>query len=78
MEKSPEEQHPVKAFGWAARDASGVLSPFHFSRRYVLLDFFYFFFLFENLFTEEQESCFQGNWRKGCEDQNFVLWNLSH
>lgn len=33
MEKSPEEQHPVKAFGWAARDTSGVLSPFHFSRR---------------------------------------------
>ncbi|VFQ99670.1 unnamed protein product [Cuscuta campestris] len=24
---------PVKAFGWAARDTSGVLSPFNFSRR---------------------------------------------
>ncbi|KAI3462150.1 hypothetical protein Pfo_018813 [Paulownia fortunei] len=33
MAKSPEEEHPVKAFGWAARDPSGVLSPFHFSRR---------------------------------------------
>ncbi|CAK9156011.1 unnamed protein product [Ilex paraguariensis] len=33
MAKSPEEQHPVKAFGWAARDPSGVLSPFKFSRR---------------------------------------------
>ncbi|XP_038692767.1 probable cinnamyl alcohol dehydrogenase 9 [Tripterygium wilfordii] len=33
MAKSPEEEHPQKAFGWAARDASGVLSPFHFSRR---------------------------------------------
>ncbi|KAA8531461.1 hypothetical protein F0562_006186 [Nyssa sinensis] len=33
MAKSPEEQHPVKAFGWAARDTSGVLSPFKFSRR---------------------------------------------
>ncbi|KAK3025589.1 hypothetical protein RJ639_042628 [Escallonia herrerae] len=31
--KSPEEEHPVKAFGWAARDPSGVLSPFNFSRR---------------------------------------------
>ncbi|URE39616.1 cinnamyl alcohol dehydrogenase [Musa troglodytarum] len=30
---SPEEEHPRKAFGWAARDASGVLSPFAFSRR---------------------------------------------
>ncbi|KAL6959555.1 8-hydroxygeraniol dehydrogenase [Sarracenia purpurea var. burkii] len=33
MGKSPEEEHPVKAFGWAARDTSGVLSPFKFSRR---------------------------------------------
>jgi D-arabinose 1-dehydrogenase-like Zn-dependent alcohol dehydrogenase len=33
MAKSPEEQHPVKTFGWAARDPSGVLSPFNFSRR---------------------------------------------
>ncbi|KAA8546672.1 hypothetical protein F0562_003097 [Nyssa sinensis] len=33
MAKSPEEEHPVKAFGWAARDPSGVLSPFKFSRR---------------------------------------------
>ncbi|XP_042487251.1 probable mannitol dehydrogenase [Macadamia integrifolia] len=33
MSKSPEEEHPMKAFGWAARDPSGVLSPFRFSRR---------------------------------------------
>ncbi|KAK9285617.1 hypothetical protein L1049_024813 [Liquidambar formosana] len=33
MAKSPEEEHPQKAFGWAARDTSGVLSPFNFSRR---------------------------------------------
>ncbi|KAL5705473.1 cinnamyl-alcohol dehydrogenase [Ranunculus cassubicifolius] len=33
MAKSPEEEHPQKAFGWAARDPSGVLSPFNFSRR---------------------------------------------
>ncbi|KAA8546668.1 hypothetical protein F0562_003101 [Nyssa sinensis] len=33
MAKSPEEEHPVKAFGWAARDQSGVLSPFKLSRR---------------------------------------------
>ncbi|XP_006353145.1 probable mannitol dehydrogenase [Solanum tuberosum] len=33
MEKSPEEVHPVKVFGWAATDTSGTLSPFKFSRR---------------------------------------------
>ncbi|KAG6645740.1 hypothetical protein I3843_08G137700 [Carya illinoinensis] len=33
MAKSPEEEHPVKAFGWAVRDSSGLLSPFKFSRR---------------------------------------------
>ncbi|KAK1403803.1 putative cinnamyl alcohol dehydrogenase 9 [Heracleum sosnowskyi] len=33
MAKSPEEEHPVKAFGWAAKDPSGTLSPFNFSRR---------------------------------------------
>ncbi|KAH9664264.1 putative cinnamyl alcohol dehydrogenase 6 [Citrus sinensis] len=33
MAKSREEEHPVKAFGWAARDSSGHLSPFKFSRR---------------------------------------------
>ncbi|KAM7519786.1 hypothetical protein LguiB_018748 [Lonicera macranthoides] len=31
--KLPEEQHPVKAFGYAAKDSTGVLSPFKFSRR---------------------------------------------
>ncbi|CAN1231570.1 Alcohol dehydrogenase 9 [Linum grandiflorum] len=30
---SPEQVHPVKAFGWAANDPSGHLSPFYFSRR---------------------------------------------
>ncbi|OMP06538.1 Alcohol dehydrogenase superfamily, zinc-type [Corchorus capsularis] len=33
MSKSPEEEHPQKAFGYAARDSSGTLSPFQFSRR---------------------------------------------
>jgi D-arabinose 1-dehydrogenase-like Zn-dependent alcohol dehydrogenase len=33
MAISPEAEHPIKAFGWAARDISGVLSPFNFSRR---------------------------------------------
>ncbi|KAK5775638.1 hypothetical protein PVK06_043554 [Gossypium arboreum] len=33
MAKSPEEEHPKKAFGWAARDTSSVFSPFKFSRR---------------------------------------------
>lgn len=32
-EESYENEHPVKTFGWAARDTSGVLSPFKFSRR---------------------------------------------
>ncbi|KAL3527480.1 hypothetical protein ACH5RR_012136 [Cinchona calisaya] len=36
--KSPEEEHPVKTYGWAARDLSGVLSPFKFSRRATLED----------------------------------------
>jgi hypothetical protein len=38
-----EVEHPKKAFGWAARDTSGVLSPFNFSRR---LSLFYTSFLF--------------------------------
>ncbi|XP_077243867.1 8-hydroxygeraniol dehydrogenase-like [Tasmannia lanceolata] len=33
MSKSPEDELPTKAFGWAAKDESGVLSPFKFSRR---------------------------------------------
>ena len=44
MAKSPAEEHPKKAFGWAARDTSGVLFPFNFSRRFVFLlpiSFFY-------------------------------------
>ncbi|KAK7399421.1 hypothetical protein VNO78_10603 [Psophocarpus tetragonolobus] len=33
MAKDSQIELPVKAFGWAARDTSGTLSPFHFSRR---------------------------------------------
>ncbi|XP_012838477.1 PREDICTED: LOW QUALITY PROTEIN: 8-hydroxygeraniol dehydrogenase-like [Erythranthe guttata] len=33
MAKSPETEHPVVAYGWGARDTSGVFSPFKFSRR---------------------------------------------
>ncbi|KAK1575199.1 hypothetical protein Q3G72_003404 [Acer saccharum] len=33
MGESAEQIHPKKAYGWAARDSSGVLSPFNFSRR---------------------------------------------
>lgn len=33
MASQPETEHPKKAFGWAAKDTSGVLSPFKFSRR---------------------------------------------
>ncbi|KAF7834189.1 putative mannitol dehydrogenase [Senna tora] len=38
MAKSPECEHPQKASGWAARDTSGHLSPFPFSRREVGAD----------------------------------------
>ncbi|KDP29760.1 hypothetical protein JCGZ_18695 [Jatropha curcas] len=31
--KLPEEEHPNQSFGWAARDQTGHLSPFKFSRR---------------------------------------------
>ncbi|KAG5529657.1 hypothetical protein RHGRI_030140 [Rhododendron griersonianum] len=34
MGTAQEEEHPVKAFGWATTDPSGVLSPFKFSRRH--------------------------------------------
>ncbi|XP_022739459.1 probable mannitol dehydrogenase [Durio zibethinus] len=33
MGSFPEQQHPKEAFGWAARDSSGYLTPFKFSRR---------------------------------------------
>ncbi|KAK9678830.1 hypothetical protein RND81_11G235400 [Saponaria officinalis] len=33
MAKLPNEHHSKTAFGWAARDSSGILSPFNFSRR---------------------------------------------
>nr|UTS83003.1 cinnamyl alcohol dehydrogenase 8 [Phryma leptostachya] len=33
MATSAETEHPVKAFGWAAKDPSGFFSPFNFSRR---------------------------------------------
>ncbi|CAJ1931242.1 unnamed protein product [Sphenostylis stenocarpa] len=33
MASQAEVEHPRKAFGWAARDPSGHLSPFNFSRR---------------------------------------------
>ncbi|ESW30336.1 hypothetical protein PHAVU_002G144500 [Phaseolus vulgaris] len=33
MASQPETEHPNKAFGWAAQDTSGHLSPFKFSRR---------------------------------------------
>ncbi|KAK1275949.1 putative mannitol dehydrogenase [Acorus gramineus] len=33
MSEDPETEHPKPAFGWAAKDSSGILSPFKFSRR---------------------------------------------
>jgi len=34
MAVTPGLEHTRKAIGWAARDTSGVLSPFNFTRRY--------------------------------------------
>jgi len=31
------ENEKVAAYGWAARDDSGILSPFHFTRRYDMI-----------------------------------------
>lgn len=33
IKSSAEEGQAVNAYGWAARDSSGILSPFHFTRR---------------------------------------------
>lgn len=41
MAKSPEQEHPHKAFGWAATDTSGKISPFNFSRRYIFFIYRY-------------------------------------
>ena len=35
MAKSQGEDNQTKAYGWAARDTSGALSPFNFSRRLI-------------------------------------------
>ncbi|KAF8378679.1 hypothetical protein HHK36_030028 [Tetracentron sinense] len=43
MPKSPEEEQPQKAFGWVARDTSGVLSSFKVSRRYISFIYIRFF-----------------------------------
>jgi len=53
MATQPELEHPNKAFGWAARDTSGVLSPFNFSRRLIHppLHFLFqliYFYIFNN------------------------------
>jgi hypothetical protein len=53
-EKSYQEEHPAKAFGWAARDQSGVLSPFKFSRRlfpllYLVATLYNYGFFFSSL-----------------------------
>lgn len=41
MAKSPETEHPVQAIGYAASDTSGILSPFKFSRRYIIHTFLF-------------------------------------
>jgi len=55
MAAQPELEHPKKAFGWAARDPSGVLSPFNFSRRFTSFTYIYYYcqtilFLFKLFF----------------------------
>jgi len=52
MATQPEFEHPKKAFGWAARDPSGVLSPFNFSRRFNSFHLFILNILHPVLFTK--------------------------
>jgi hypothetical protein len=40
MATQPDDEHPKKALGWAARDFSGLLSPFNFFRRFSLTHLF--------------------------------------
>lgn len=35
MSGSEAEEQTQKVIGWAARDSSGILSPFQFTRRYM-------------------------------------------
>jgi len=44
MSRLKAEEETQKAFGWAARDSSGILSPFHFTRRYAHMRIMFFFF----------------------------------
>jgi hypothetical protein len=46
MSRLQAEEETQKAFGWAARDSSGILSPFQFTRRYVCAYEKYVFFFF--------------------------------
>lgn len=43
MSRLQAEEETRKAFGWAARDSSGILSPFHFTRRYAHMRNMFFF-----------------------------------
>jgi hypothetical protein len=40
MATQDDDEHPKKALGWAARDFSGLLSPFNFFRRFSLAHLF--------------------------------------
>ncbi|PRQ24248.1 putative 8-hydroxygeraniol dehydrogenase [Rosa chinensis] len=33
MSKAPAQEEAVHAYGWATRNSSGILSPYHFTRR---------------------------------------------
>jgi len=53
MGSQPQFEHPNKAFGWAARDQSGLLSPFNFSRRFIHSPLHFYIYLttfFVNVF----------------------------
>jgi hypothetical protein len=76
-----EQEHPQKAFGWAARDSSGVLSPFNFSRRYIAISSSLncqiaapvFVFV---LFSLTEVIWLQGNRRERRDVQSVILWDL--
>lgn len=82
MAKSAEEEHPTKtkAFGVAATDTSGFLSPFKFSRRFSASATFFFssYLLSSCRMMKGLGLCnLQGNRRKRRKVEGALLWNMS-
>ena len=79
--KLPEEEHPRLAFGWAARDQSGVLSPFKFSRRFFSFLPFLHTFIFLSFFFPEIRKlilscvcvCAEKQGKKMCASKFFIV-----